>query len=201
MESVLSFLCVCRNRRKEEPEIHENRIANLGSIASHGIYIEPWEQETSHQVNNNRFNEQHFETVNMFRDCEEEKSSRFWCNTCARKYFSKGFSDWTSGSAEIDTIIRESQLNSRNVSQVIEWIPYKKLKGLKPIGEGGFSVVYSTIWSDGPLDYWDEKVEELSRRKNYRVALKRLKITSDSRQMLNEGLGDQRLLDCPRLRD
>ena len=41
------------------------------------------------------------------------------------------------------------QLRARKYEDVIEWIPFDRLSGVKKIGKGGFGSVYSATWLDG----------------------------------------------------
>ncbi|KAF0539417.1 kinase-like protein [Gigaspora margarita] len=43
---------------------------------------------------------------------------------------------WTSGNKELDYFIKESQLKAKCYDNVIEWIPYDRLKEIKEIGKG-----------------------------------------------------------------
>ncbi|CAG8529806.1 9623_t:CDS:2, partial [Gigaspora rosea] len=45
----------------------------------------------------------------------------------------------------------------------------------KYIDKGGFATVHSAIWSDGPIEKWDVKHKQWSRRKNEPVTLKYVK--------------------------
>ncbi|CAB4433385.1 unnamed protein product [Rhizophagus irregularis] len=49
--------------------------------------------------------------------------------------------------------------------QVIEWIPFSQVKNFKKIAEGGFSIIYKAIWSDGIRDL-DVAVKKLSNSQN-----------------------------------
>ena len=45
---------------------------------------------------------------------------------------------------------------------------------VKYIGSGGFSVVYSALWMEGPRWIWDDEAQEWTRSGPMHVALKRL---------------------------
>jgi hypothetical protein len=78
----------------------------------------------------------------------------------------------TSGNENIDNFIQEMQMKIITCRDlVVEWIPYDRLNNIKEIGKGGFATVYSAIWIDGPLQYY-EKRKEYIRLPNRRVALK-----------------------------
>ncbi|UZO16691.1 uncharacterized protein OCT59_008071 [Rhizophagus irregularis] len=67
---------------------------------------------------------------------------------------------------------------------LFEWIPYNQFEEIKEIGKGGFAIVYSAIWKDGPLHYnWNK----YTREPNQKVALKCLNNSQDiSDEFLNE---------------
>ncbi|RIA89365.1 hypothetical protein C1645_876778 [Glomus cerebriforme] len=41
------------------------------------------------------------------------------------------FGNWTSGNERIDKFIQESQLNARNYNELLEWIPYNRLRNIQ----------------------------------------------------------------------
>jgi hypothetical protein len=55
---------------------------------------------------------------------------------------------------------------------VFEWVPYDQFNNIKEIDKGGFAIVYSAIWKDGPL-YYDVDKEKYTRNLNETIALKR----------------------------
>ncbi|POG62134.1 kinase-like domain-containing protein [Rhizophagus irregularis DAOM 181602=DAOM 197198] len=61
---------------------------------------------------------------------------------------------------------------------VFEWIPYDQFNYIKEIGKGGFAVVYSAIWKDGPLKYDIDK-KTYTRVSNKKIALKCLNNSSN----------------------
>ncbi|GBC38121.2 kinase-like domain-containing protein [Rhizophagus irregularis DAOM 181602=DAOM 197198] len=72
---------------------------------------------------------------------------------------------WTSGNGIIDKIIKDSQLTARNKREVIEWIPYDRLKNIQFHARGGFSTVYLAIWLDGRIrTYWNNETNQLDRK-------------------------------------
>jgi hypothetical protein len=74
---------------------------------------------------------------------------------------------------KISNLIQEMKLNiNHNSSEsdvIFEWIPYDQFNDIKKIGKGGFSTIYSAIWTDGLLYY---KYGKWKRKSNIRVALK-----------------------------
>ncbi|GES91743.1 kinase-like domain-containing protein [Rhizophagus clarus] len=87
--------------------------------------------------------------------CNRPNTFRNWCKECYSKKFQQNFGNWTSGNEQIDKFIKESQLNARNWSELLEWIPYNRLRNIKYLAQGGFSTVYKAIWLDGKVRHWD----------------------------------------------
>jgi hypothetical protein len=99
----------------------------------------------------------------------------------------QNFANWASGNEKIDEFIREMQMKVNNYNDIIvEWIPYNQFNDIKEIGKGGFAIVYSAIWKDGPLKYDDDKME-YKRTSNKEVALKCL---FNSQNITNEFLNE-----------
>jgi hypothetical protein len=101
-----------------------------------------------------------------------------WCKSCQLDYLKKNSINWTSGNKKIDELIQEMQLKINNKSDTIfEWIPYNQFNKIEEIGKGGFAIVYSAIWKDGPL-FYKEKFRRTSG--NRKVALKCLHNSSQN---------------------
>ncbi|GET57758.1 kinase-like domain-containing protein [Rhizophagus irregularis DAOM 181602=DAOM 197198] len=94
---------------------------------------------------------------------------------------------WTSGNKKIDDLIYEMQLKMNDHSDVVfEWIPYNQFNNIKKIGNGGFAIVYSANWKNGPLEYYTNK-SIYKRNPNIMVALKCLHNSQNiSNKFLNE---------------
>ncbi len=86
-------------------------------------------------------------------DCNKLNTGYEWCEGCNTKRFQQDFSNWTSGNELIDGFIQETQLNAQNNDQILEWIPYNKLK-INHYDKKGDNVVYQAIWLDGPIQKW-----------------------------------------------
>ncbi|CAB5363374.1 unnamed protein product [Rhizophagus irregularis] len=111
-----------------------------------------------------------------------------WCKPCQINNLKQNFTNWTSGNKEIDNLIQEMQLKINKYNDIIvEWIPYNQFNNIKEIGKGGFAIVYSAIWKDGPLYYDDKYYKELKRIPNKKVALKCL---NNSQNINNEFLNE-----------
>ena len=77
-------------------------------------------------------------------DCKKQNTGEAWCSKCdPGKFLKEGK---TSGIPEIDSLIYESQLKTRNYYNNLEWIPYDRFQNIKSIEEGGFTIIYSAIW-------------------------------------------------------
>src|SRR5215212_2835842 len=114
-------------------------------------------------------------------DCKKPNTGFAWCNKCdPGKFLKEGK---TSGIPEIDNIIYESQLKTKNYVSNLEWIPYDRFQAIKSIGEGGFANIYSATWLDGePM--FDKTTKK--RTKPIRVALKKLKNSENMEAFINE---------------
>ncbi|GES98969.1 kinase-like domain-containing protein [Rhizophagus clarus] len=88
-------------------------------------------------------------------ECNRPNTGYSWCKNCNSKKFQQDFDKWTSGNKFIDKFIKVAQLKAENQFEVIEWIPYNRLRNIKYLAKGGFSTIYKAIWLDGYIDYWD----------------------------------------------
>ena len=78
-------------------------------------------------------------------ECNQPNTYKNWCKECCSKKFQQNFGNWTSGNEDIDKFIQESQLNTRYRYELLEWIPYNRLRNIKFLAQGGFSTVYEAI--------------------------------------------------------
>ncbi|CAG8508220.1 17946_t:CDS:2 [Funneliformis caledonium] len=83
--------------------------------------------------------------------CNTKRVGIYWCKNCNSEYFRKEFSKWTSESSFMDSFIQNLQLSSHNSHQFVEWIPFNQFKDIKLIAKGGYGVVSSAVWLDGPI--------------------------------------------------
>ncbi|CAG8441935.1 14710_t:CDS:2 [Funneliformis mosseae] len=83
--------------------------------------------------------------------CNTKRVGIYWCQKCNSEYFRKEFSKWTSESSFMDSFIQNLQLSSHNSHQFVEWIPFNQFKDIKLIAKGGYGVVSSAVWLDGPI--------------------------------------------------
>src|SRR5438045_539452 len=112
-------------------------------------------------------------------DCNQSNTGWKWCHNCNSKRFQQNFNKWTSGNELIDNFIQDAQLKERNKNQIIEWIPYNRFRNIQYLAQGGFSIVYKAIWSDGWIENWDKEKHQWKRYsseledKDYEIAKQR----------------------------
>ncbi|RHZ89203.1 hypothetical protein Glove_18g30 [Diversispora epigaea] len=117
--------------------------------------------------------------------CHQINTGFDWCHSCNTKQFQNEFGKWTSDDREIDKFIQQIQLKANKNFEIIEWIPFNKLKNVSYLAKGGFSKVYKAEWLDGPIYSWDYKVENWKRFKKH-VCLKSLDDSSNINEFLQE---------------
>jgi hypothetical protein len=72
--------------------------------------------------------------------CEKCKDA---CNSI---HFQQNFTNWTSGNDDVDKFIQNSQLLAhKEVSDILEWIPYNRLYNIKHVKFD----IYGANWIDG----------------------------------------------------
>ncbi|CAB5393784.1 unnamed protein product [Rhizophagus irregularis] len=124
--------------------------------------------------------------------CAKCDKNNDWCEQCQTNDLRKNFVNWSSGNEKIDGLIQEMQLKINSPSNIIfEWIPYNQFNGIKEIGKGGFAIVYSAIWNDGPLKY-DTNRKEYTRISGTTIALKCL---DNSQSITDEFINEVTLCD------
>src|SRR5206468_12294118 len=96
-------------------------------------------------------------------ECNQPNTGENWCKECYSKKFQQNFGNWTSGNKSIDKFIQESQLNARHHYELLEWIPYNRLRNIKFLAQGGFSTVYEATWLDGLIHCWDYEKQDWKR--------------------------------------
>ncbi len=90
-------------------------------------------------------------------NCNQPKTDHYWCRHCNTKIFQQEFSKWTSGNEHIDKFIQDAQLKARNKHEIIEWIPYNRLRNIQYLAKGGFSTIYKAIWLGGHIEPWNDE--------------------------------------------
>ncbi|RHZ80058.1 hypothetical protein Glove_139g108 [Diversispora epigaea] len=121
-------------------------------------------------------------------ECNQELDEyNDWCKPCNSKHFQNDFNNWTSGNDKIDKFIQDAQLNANGNWDVIEWIPYDKIKDVKQIGKGGFGTIHYAWWIDGEIWKWDIENQQWNRwGENSEVALKKFDNFVNFNDVLNE---------------
>jgi hypothetical protein len=97
-------------------------------------------------------------------NCNQKCLATLYCEICVRRYLKANSSNWTSGNDNIDNLIQECQSETLMPEKVIEWIPYKSLKNVKYLTEGGCSKIYKAVWVDGRYCDWDSNEQQLIKR-------------------------------------
>jgi hypothetical protein len=101
------------------------------------------------------------------------------CNRiCNVIHFHQNFDNWTSGNNNIDKFIKDTQLSvheDKEISHVLEWIPYDRLYNINYIAELEIDKMYSANWVDGYIDVWNYENQDWKRKnQNMIVYLKDL---------------------------
>jgi hypothetical protein len=109
----------------------------------------------------------------LCEECHKSNSSKNYCSSCFTLHFQKNFETWTSGNNDVDNLIKTSQI-SNHKRVFLEWIPYDDLQDVKYIAKGGFSTLYSALWTKGRIINWNKLKEDWNRDGEKKVALKRL---------------------------
>ncbi|RHZ84180.1 hypothetical protein Glove_84g139 [Diversispora epigaea] len=75
------------------------------------------------------------------------------CFLCTKEHFIQEFETWSSGNANIDKIIQESQIN--DIRRKLHWIPYDNFQNIEHIADGGHGSVYSAKLENGMKREWN----------------------------------------------
>jgi hypothetical protein len=76
----------------------------------------------------------------------------------------------TIGNKYIDKFIQEAQLKAGKPYEVIEWISYNRLRNIKYLIKGGFSIIYKAIWLDGYIISPVKRYYDKLNNKDYEIA-------------------------------
>ncbi|CAB4433765.1 unnamed protein product [Rhizophagus irregularis] len=127
----------------------------------------------------------------VFRDkdgcCKNcnEVNNYGWCKPCQINNLKQNFEYWTSKNKEIDELIQKMQLKIDKYNDIIiEWISYNQFINIKEISKDDFAIIYSAIWTEGPLKYEYYGLKRTSTNK--KVVLKYLCNSQDINEILNE---------------
>src|SRR5256885_1631241 len=111
------------------------------------------------------------------RECDKCQTTRYsnkYCERCISLHLQSLFKTWTSGNKIIDDFIHQCQLLSSLPKHILEWIPFDQFVNIKKLTEGGFSSIYTAIWTKGCLSDYDENKKEFIRFGYQYVVLKSL---------------------------
>ncbi|GES90732.1 kinase-like domain-containing protein [Rhizophagus clarus] len=121
------------------------------------------------------------------KECHQVNKNSIGCVSCIIGHFKDDFDKWTSGNKDIDKLIQDEQLSFNSYSELLEWIPYNKLKKINYIAKGGFASVYSATWTDGQIKRWNPLSKNWERNGETKIALKVLNNSENiSEDFLNE---------------
>jgi hypothetical protein len=101
-------------------------------------------------------------------ECKQPNTNENWCKECNSKRFKQNFGNWTSGNECIDKFIQEAQINALNIWELLEWIPYTRLRNIEFLAQGGFSTIYRGFWLDGHIEHWDYEKQDW-KRNTYKI--------------------------------
>lgn len=109
--------------------------------------------------------------IRLCPECSQRINSN-WCEYCEAIQFKENFDNWTSEDAEIDRFIQGTQLNAKNCTDYLEWIPFESFIGIDKYDEAETGIVYAANWKKGPKDSWDEIERKFIRKRDLtKVAL------------------------------
>ncbi|CAG8530476.1 34947_t:CDS:2 [Racocetra persica] len=90
--------------------------------------------------------------------CGEPRSAIGWCKPCDTNKLKSQFDKWTSGNEDLDTFIRETQLNANTPYDYMRWIPFESFTNIEYVARGGMGVVFSANsenWGKVALKFLD----------------------------------------------
>ncbi|GBC21860.2 kinase-like domain-containing protein [Rhizophagus irregularis DAOM 181602=DAOM 197198] len=143
---------------------------------------------------------------NNHKKCYRPKYKKLWCRECApcciiegwtsdnkyidkfiketiynAKYFVYEYdNDDSSDDSLYDSDDHDDYINRYNKDYYhllfLEWVPFDKFEGIKQIGEGGFSKIYSATWIDGKAKYKRQDDGSWKKKESspMKIALKKL---------------------------
>ncbi|RHZ78873.1 hypothetical protein Glove_155g68 [Diversispora epigaea] len=74
------------------------------------------------------------------------------CYLCTKEHFIQEFKTWSSGNADIDKIIQDTQINSFHE---LQWISYDNFQNIEHIADGGHGSLYSAKLKNGIKLNWN----------------------------------------------
>jgi len=109
------------------------------------------------------------------RECDKCQTTRYsdrFCERCISLHLQSLFNTWTSGNEIIDNFIHQCQIQSSLPNNILEWIPFDQFENVKKLTEGGFSTIYTAIWTKGNIIDYNEKKKEFNYFGAFEVVLK-----------------------------
>ncbi|CAG8555934.1 6585_t:CDS:2, partial [Racocetra fulgida] len=77
-----------------------------------------------------------------------------WCTPCNAELFEKEFPTWTSGIAEVDEFLRNTQITAERCESVFVWVDPSEFTQLEKVEYSKNNMAY---WKEGHLLGWDLK--------------------------------------------
>ncbi|GBC08292.1 hypothetical protein RclHR1_00800019 [Rhizophagus clarus] len=121
-------------------------------------------------------------TRRICENCNQKCLATLYCEYCLRNYLKANFSNWTSGSKDIDNLIQTCQNESLHPTSIIEWVPYNNLQNINYLTKGGCSEIYTASWINGRYYGWNSENQQLKRPGNHVVILKKLENVENANQ-------------------
>ncbi|CAB5350809.1 unnamed protein product [Rhizophagus irregularis] len=110
--------------------------------------------------------------------------SHKWVKSCQINYLKRNFTNWTSGNESINKFIQMIQLKTDYCNGIVfEWVPYDQFNDITEMVDN-HAKVYSAVWKDGPLYYYDN-IKEWTKKRNTSTKVI-LKYLHNSQEINNE---------------
>ncbi|CAG8458063.1 7315_t:CDS:2 [Acaulospora morrowiae] len=103
--------------------------------------------------------------------CHNERVLKYSNGDVCTGCYSAQFQSVNSGNLDIDNLIKATRKN--NIQHRLEWIPFKDFANIQDVAEGGFSYIYTALWTKGRVKSYSEEV--FNRTGPIKIVLKILK--------------------------
>ena len=130
------------------------------------------------------------------KECNKCKSVRYsdrFCEGCISLQLKSLFTTWTSGNNIVDNFIQQCQMKSSLPRHILEWIPFEQFDDITKLTEGGFSSIFTAIWTRGEIVDYDENKKEFSYFGRQLIVLKSLNDSSNPGKAFFDEVGSCRL--------
>lgn len=97
--------------------------------------------------------------------CHQPNTSQNWCQSCKKQEWKEDLTQLT-GQQLINKFIQEYQLETNNLGNNLEWIPYEQFTNIECLAEGGFSMIYKAEWRKGDGNFWNVALKNLKDSQN-----------------------------------